>query len=51
MNLNFIELSTVLQIIIILNSSDGNNIKLEATKRLAKFCFRFVILNFRKPRS
>jgi len=34
MNLNFIELSTVLQFITIRNSSHGNNIKPPATKGL-----------------
>jgi len=32
MNLNFIELLTVLQIIIIRNSADGNNINPQPTK-------------------
>jgi len=37
MNLNFIELLTILQLIKIRNSSDGNNIKPQAIKRLFKF--------------
>jgi len=37
MNLNFIELLTILQLITIRNSSDGNNIKPQAIKGLAKF--------------
>jgi len=37
MNLNFIELLTILPHITIGNSSDGNNIKQQAIKRLAKF--------------
>jgi len=36
MNLKFIELLTIWQLITIRNSSDGNNIKLHATKRLVK---------------
>jgi len=36
MNLNFIELLNVLQIITIRNSSDGNNITPQATKGLFK---------------
>jgi len=36
MNLNFIKPLTVLQLITNRNSSDGNNIKPQATKRLAK---------------
>jgi len=36
MNLNFIELLTILQLITIRNSSDGNNIKLQETKELVK---------------
>src|SRR6218665_711052 len=36
MNLNFIELLTILQLITIRNSSDGNNIKPQAIKRLVK---------------
>jgi len=36
MYLNFIELLTVLKLITIQNSSDGNNIKPQATKRLVK---------------
>ena len=40
MNLNFIELLAKLQLITIQNSSDGNNIKPQAIKRLVKFsCF------------
>jgi len=37
MNLNFIELLTILQLVRIRNSSDGNNIKPQAIKRLVKF--------------
>ena len=36
MNLNFIELLTILQLITIRNSSDRNNIKPQAMKRLVK---------------
>jgi len=36
MNLNFIELLTILQLITIQNSSDGKNIKLQAIKMLTK---------------
>jgi len=36
MNLNFIELSTILQLITIRNSSDGNNIKPRAIKNLVQ---------------
>jgi len=36
MNLNFIELLTILQLITIQNSSDGNNIKPQATKSPVK---------------
>jgi len=36
MNLNLIELLTILQLITIRNSSDSNNIKLQAIKRLVK---------------
>jgi len=36
MNLNFIELLTILQLITIRNSSDGNNIKPQAIKMLFK---------------
>ena len=36
MNLNFIELLTILQLITIRNSSDSNNIKPQAIKRLVK---------------
>ena len=36
MNLYFIELSTILQLITIRNSSDGNNIKPQALKMLVK---------------
>jgi len=36
MNLNFIELLTILQVIAIGSSSDGNNAKLQATKRIVK---------------
>jgi len=34
LNLNFIELLTILQLIAIQNSSDCNNIKPQATKRV-----------------
>jgi len=37
MNLNFIKLLTFLQFITMRNSSDGNNIKPQAIKRLVKF--------------
>ena len=37
MNLNVTELLTILKFITIQNSSDGNNIKLQAIKRLVKF--------------
>jgi len=37
MNLNLIEMSTILQLITIRNSSDGNNIKPQAIKRLVKY--------------
>jgi len=37
MNLNFIELLAILQLITIQNSPDGNNIKPQAIKRLVKF--------------
>src|SRR6218665_3365338 len=37
MNLNFIELLTILRLITIRNSSDGKHIKLQATKRLVQF--------------
>jgi len=36
MNFYFIELSTILQLITIRNSSYGNNIKLQALNRLVK---------------
>ena len=36
MNLNFIELLTILQLITIRNSSDSNNITPQAIKRLVK---------------
>ena len=36
MNLNFIELLTVLQLITIRNSSDSNNIKPQAIKKASK---------------
>src|SRR6218665_135862 len=36
-NLNFIELSTILQLITILDSSDGNNIKPQAIQTLFKY--------------
>ena len=36
MNLNLIELLTILQLITIQNTSDGNNIKPQAMKRLVK---------------
>jgi len=36
MNLNFTELLTLLQLITIRSSSDGKNIKQQATKRLVK---------------
>ena len=36
MNLNFIELLTILQLITIRNSSDGNNFKTQAMKRLVE---------------
>jgi len=36
MNLNVIELLTILRLITILSSSDGNNIKPQAVKRLVK---------------
>jgi len=42
MNLSFIELLTILQLIAIRNNSDGNNIKPQATKW--PFCFWFLIL-------
>ena len=44
MNLNLIELLTILQLIIIQNSSDGNNIKPQAIKRLVKFRFLYATL-------
>ena len=37
MNLNFIELLAILQLITIQNNSDGNYIKPQAVKRLVKF--------------
>jgi len=37
MNLNFIELLTILQLITIRNISAGSNIKPQAIKRLVKF--------------
>ena len=37
MHLNLIELSTIVQLIAIPNSSDGNNIKPQVIKRLVKF--------------
>jgi len=37
MNLNFIELLAILQVITIRNSSGGNNIKPQAIKGLVKF--------------
>jgi len=36
MNLNFLELLAILQLITIQNSSDSNNIKPQAIKRLVK---------------
>jgi len=36
MNLNLIEMLTIFQLITIRNSSDGNNIKPQATKRHVK---------------
>src|SRR6218665_1066466 len=39
MNLNFIELLSILQLIAIQNSSNGNNTKPQAIKGLVKFVF------------
>jgi len=44
MNLNFIELSAILQLIAIQSSSDGNSIKPQATKRLVKLGFLYATL-------
>src|SRR6218665_1555689 len=44
MNLNFIELLAILQLITIQNSSDGNNIKPQAIRRLVKFSFLYATL-------
>jgi len=41
MNLNFIELSTILQLILVQNSSDGNNIKPQAIKMASKIFKKF----------
>jgi len=54
MNLNFIKLLTILQLITIWNSSGGNNRKLQATKKLVKsilFSVFHTSLHFRKFRS
>src|SRR6218665_1714276 len=52
MNLNFIELLTILQLITIRNSSDGNNIKPQAIKTLVKFLnIQFFIFDSRKFNS
>ena len=49
MNLNFIKLLTFLQLITIRNSSDGNNTKPQAMKRLVKFqTIRFFICDSRE---
>ena len=46
MNLNFIELLTILQLITIRSKSDGKNIKLQSISRLVKFKkFDFLILD------
>jgi len=41
MSLRFIELLKILKFITIRNSSDGSNIKQQATKRLVKINFDF----------
>jgi len=46
MNFNFIELLTIFQLITIRNSSEGNNIKPQATKR--PFKLKKIILVSRK---
>jgi len=51
MNLNLIELLTVLQLITTRNSSDGNNIKPQAIKRLVKFKKIGFLLDSRKYNS
>src|SRR6218665_2737866 len=48
MNLNFIELLANFQLITIENSSDGNNIKPKAIKRLEKFSIFYMRLSKRQ---
>ena len=44
MNLNLIELLKILKLVPIRNSSDGNNIKPQAIKRLLKFKRKSVFI-------